>query len=310
MRENSAAQYSDDEIDLRELWNIVWSERLLIVIVTAIFALASIVYALIQTDIYRAEAVLAPAEAGQSGSPLANQLGGAAALVGINIGSQGDGRIGTALAIMRSREFIRRFVAEHDAAVPLFAGTWDSSTGESGIDSAIYDVETNEWVNRNSPPSDLQVFRQLSGILEINQENTTGLVRVAIRWHDPAQASEWVNQLVQDINRDIKEADIEEANNAIRYLQQQLETTQLVDMQRVFYQLIESQTRITMLADVRDEYVFQVIDPAVVPDQKVAPRRSLIVIVGTLAGGFLTVLFVFLRNAIKSSGTPRTRDTL
>ena len=46
--------------------------------------------------------------------------------------------------------------------------------------------------------------------------------------------------------------DASEANGAIEYLRRQLEQTQLVDMQRLFYQLIESQARITMLADVRD----------------------------------------------------------
>ncbi len=308
MSENSSVHHSNDEIDLREIWNIIWSERSLILLVTAMFALISIVYALLQTDIYRAEAVLAPAEAVQSASPLANQLGGAAALVGINIGSQSDGRIGTAMAIMRSREFIRRFVAEHNVVVPLFAGIWDSNTGESGIDSSIYDQNTNSWVDRSSPPSDLQTFRLFSGILEITQENTTGLVRVAIKWHDPVKASEWVNQLVRDINREIKEADIDEANNAIRYLQQQLETTQLVEMQRVFYQLIESQTRITMLADVRDEYVFKVIDPAVIPDQKVAPRRPLILVIGSLTGAVLALLFVFVRNALRTPENHRHRD--
>ena len=63
-----------------------------------------------------------------------------------------------------------------------------------------------------------------------------------------------------------------EANSAIEYLRKQLESTQLVEMQRVFYDLIESQTRISMLADVREEYVFQVVDPAVVPDEKL--RRA------------------------------------
>jgi hypothetical protein len=36
-----------------------------------------------------------------------------------------------------------------------------------------------------------------------------------------------------------------------------LESTQLVDMQRVLSQLIESQTRITMLTAEREEYLFR-----------------------------------------------------
>ncbi len=98
----------------------------------------------------------------------------------------------------------------------------------------------------------------------------------------------------------LKARDVREANNAIAYLQRQLAATQLVEMQQVFYQLIETQTRITMLADVRDEYVFRVIDPAVVPERKSAPRRALICILGTMAGSFFSLLFVFIRRALFS----------
>ena len=118
---------------------------------------------------------------------------------------------------------------------------------------------------------------------------------MAIEWPNPVEAAEWTNKLVSAINQEIRARDVREANNAITYLQQQLASTQLVDMQRVFYQLIESQTRITMLADVRDEYVFRVIDPAVVPDRKIAPRRAFICILGTLVGGILSVMVVFFR---------------
>ena len=67
-------------------------------------------------------------------------------------------------------------------------------------------------------------------------------------------------------------------------------------MQRVFYDLIESQTRISMLADVREEYVFQVVDPAVVPDQRIAPKRSLIAVLGTMLGAMLALVAVLVRH--------------
>jgi len=73
----------------------------------------------------------------------------------------------------------------------------------------------------------------------------------------------------------------------------------------VFYDLIESQTRVSMLADVRDEYVFQVVDPAMVPDEKVAPRRSLIAVLGTLLGGMLGVVIVLVRHYVSSSAESR-----
>ncbi len=298
MNLDSNAANSESQIDLRELWNILWSERWQLTGFTVIFLIASITYVLLKADIYRAEAVLAPAETRQSGNPLTSQLGGAAALIGIDVGTQDGGRITNALAILRSRDFISRFIKSHDILVPLFAGEWDHSHG-GRIDPDIYDVNTKEWLRDSGEPTELEAYRAFSENLLISQDPVSGIVRVAFDWHDPELAAVWVNQMIADINQRIKASDVEEASDAIAYLRSQLETTQLVEMQRVFYQLIETQTRVTMLADVRDEYVFQVIDPAVVSDQKIAPQRMLIIIIGTLAGGMISLMYLFLRRAFK-----------
>ncbi len=287
--------YSDDEIDLRELFGILWTEKWLIVAVVAASAILSVVYSLMLTNVYRAEAVLAPAEA-QEASGMNSQLGGAAALLGVNVGSGSGNKVTTAIAVMNSREFIGRFIEERGLAVPLFAGIWDTENATSAIDPQIYDEVEGAWVEEDSEPSRLEAYRKFREILNISEPDlNTGIVTISITWHDPVLASKWVNQLIADINSDLKDRDVTEATNAISYLRDQLGSTQLVEMQQVFYQLIESQTRITMLADVRDEYVFRIIDPAVVPDQKVAPRRAMICIFGTMAGGILAVLVALVR---------------
>jgi uncharacterized protein involved in exopolysaccharide biosynthesis len=289
---------ADNEIDLRELFGIVWAEKWLIVSITALAAVGSVIAALTMTDIYRAEAVLAAADSEQ-GNSMMSQLGGAAALLGVNVGSGGSDNIDTAIATLRSYQFISRFIEQNDLLVPLFAAKWDKQTQRAVIDGTIYNPETREWQGGEGEPSLMEAFRALSGVLTISGPDlNTGIIRVTIAWHNPQEAASWVNQLVRDLNQEIRSRDVREANNAIAYLQQQLESTQLVDMQRVFYQLIESQTRITMLADVREEYVFRVIDPAVVPDQKSEPRRSLICILGTIAGGVFSLIIVFLRRFV------------
>lgn len=290
----------EDEIDLRELLGILWAEKWLIIIVTGLFAVGSVIYALLQTDIYRAEAVLAPAESDQSMTGLAAQLGGAAALLGVNVGSSGGGdNISTAIATLRSRQFIGRFIQDNNLLVPLFAGRWDKESGSAVIDPEVYDVGAGQWLSPGGSPSELEAYRAFSNILSVSgPDRTTGIVTIAINWHNPVEAAEWVNKLVAAINADIRSKDVSEANRAIAYLRQQLEQTQLVDMQRVFYQLIESQTRITMLADVRDEYVLRVIDPAVVPDVKAEPRRSVIVIVGSILGLTFSLLIVLVVRSI------------
>jgi uncharacterized protein involved in exopolysaccharide biosynthesis len=267
--------YRQDElIDLVQLWETLWKERILIIAVTASFALASVVYAFVQTDIYRSQALLVPAEAAQPSNPLLSQLGVAAGLVGINAGNQ-SAQVTTALATLKSREFLRQFIVEHKLKPALFG---------------LKQVEELEL------PSDQLAITELNGILSVTEDQSNGLITVAIEWHNPQQAKDWVTWLIDDVNELIKQQDLRESTSAIEYLQEQLQSTQLVEMQRAFYQLIESQTRIVMLADVRDDYVFRVVDPAYVPGDKIKPRRSVIVIAGTVLGGALAVLLALIRN--------------
>ena len=94
--------YADDEIDLRELFLVLWRGKGLITIVTGLAAIVSVVVALSMPNIYQSTAVLAPKSGGGSGglSSLASQYGGLASLAGINLGGLGgDGMSKPAIAI-------------------------------------------------------------------------------------------------------------------------------------------------------------------------------------------------------------------
>ena len=86
-----------------------------------------------------------------------------------------------------------------------------------------------------------------------------------------------------------------EAEKSIQYLKQQIANTSLADLQVMFFELIQSQTETVMLAEVRPEYVFKTIDPAVVPELKSKPRRAIICILGTLLGGVIAVGIALIR---------------
>ena len=50
MQENKT--YFDDEIDFRKLFNVLWTAKKLIILITAIFAIGSITYSLSLTIIF------------------------------------------------------------------------------------------------------------------------------------------------------------------------------------------------------------------------------------------------------------------
>jgi uncharacterized protein involved in exopolysaccharide biosynthesis len=299
------SDYADDEIDLRELFGVLWNGKWWIAGITAIASIISIAFALSLPNIYQSEALLAPASSSDGG--LAKQYGGLASLAGISLpGGGSDNKTALNLEVMKSRRFIAEFIDHHDLLVPLMASSgWDQSTGNLIIDNAIYESATKKWIRDVPPPkraapspqAAYQVFKKL---LSISEDKNNGFISLRIKHYSPIVAQRWVAWLIEDINNTLREQDVTEAERSIAYLKQQIEATLLTDLQSMFFELIQSQTETIMLAKVRQEYAFKTIDPAVVPEVKSEPKRALICVLGTLLGGMFAVLLVLVAHyAIK-----------
>jgi uncharacterized protein involved in exopolysaccharide biosynthesis len=298
----------DNEIDLRELWNAIWSGKWIIIAITAIFAIASVFYALSLPNIYKASTLLAPAgeQSGAGGlAKMAGQFGGLASLAGINLGGSGTDKTGLALEVLKSRYFIEKFITKHNLKISLMAvENWQRETNTLTINHDIYNITTKEWVRevtypKMPEPSSWETYEEFSELLSISQDKETSMITLTIEYYSPEVATQWLRWLVDEINTEIREQDKTEAQNSIDFLRGKLGQTQLADMQTVFYQLIEEQTKTIMLAEVSKEYVLKTIDPANAPDEKSKPKRALICILGMLLGGFLAVVFVLIRNSFR-----------
>lgn len=300
--------FYDDEIDLIELWNVIWQGKWIIAGITTLFAATAVIVSLMLPNIYRSEVLLAPASSDDKSAlaSLAGQFGGLASLAGIDMGGSSD-QAALALEVLKSRVFIGNFIQKHELAVPLMAARgWDSDTNEWAIDPDIYNSEEQKWVRDVSPPKKVEpsalemheVF--IKDVLTISEDKKTGLVNVGLELMSPVAAETWLSLLIQDLNEYMRTKDILEAQKSINYLSGQLNKTSVTEMQRIFYQLIEQQTKKMMLAEVRDEYIFKTVDPAIAPEKKYKPKRALICILATLIGGMLGIVVVFIKNAIES----------
>lgn len=302
--------YSQDEIDLGDLFRAIASGKYLILAVTAIFALIAIVVLLMLPNIYRAEALLAPNQSdnGSGLSSLAAQYGGLASLAGLSLPANSADPTAVGLEILKSRKFISEFVARHEILVPLMAGEgWSADSRRLELDSSIYDDKQNEWVRTVSPPRSVvpslqEAYEEFEKRLAVHQDSKSGLVTIAFDFYSPDIAMQWVEWLVADINDTVMRRDVAEAEQAIAYLNQQIEATSLAELHSVFYRLIEEKMKTVMLAKVSDEYLLKTIDPAVSPERKIKPRRAFSTIMAMLIGMIVGVLVVLVR---RSATTPK-----
>lgn len=298
----------DDEIDLTELFFALWRGKWTILIVTAAFAIGSVIFALNQPNIYKSDVLLAPSDSSGGGglSKMAGQLGGLAALAGVNIGGAEASQADLSLQVMKSRQFVAKFINDHDLLVPLMAVKgWDLAHNQLIVNSQLYDSETQRWLRepkglRKSQPSEQEAYKRFTQeVLSIEQDKESGLYTVSVMHYSPYIAKQWSTWLVQDINKVMRERAISETTQNLSYLNTQLQKTAVTDMKATFYKLIEEQTKSLMLAEVQDEFVFKVVDPAIVPEVKDQPKRALICILGTMLGGILSIIIVLIKFAFR-----------
>jgi uncharacterized protein involved in exopolysaccharide biosynthesis len=299
----------DDEIDLRELFGVLWAGKIKIIAITAMFAVASVIYALSVPNQYKATALLAPAQSSGGGlSGALGQLGSIASLAGVSIGGGDSSEGQIAQEIMKSWSYIEGFITENNIAIEVFAAEgWSKGSNELQIDDDVYDAETKTWSVENDttgevgPPSSWSLFQSFSERLAVSEDKKSGLVSVSIEYYSPLIAKQWVDMYVESINRFMQQRQVDKVTRNIAYLQEQIGKTSIAEMREVFYTIIEEQTKSKMLAEASPDYAFVAVGPSMVPEQKSQPKRAMICIFGTLLGGMLSVLLVLVMHYARKS---------
>jgi uncharacterized protein involved in exopolysaccharide biosynthesis len=266
-------------------------------------AILTFFYARTLPNIYRSEVLLAPAEAaGRTTSGMASQYGGIASLAGISLPSDaGASRSQLAIEVLQSRRFLGDFVARHNLWVPLIASiSWSWDTETLVIDPSLYDVDSEQWLRdpvpgRTAEPTALEAYNAMTALMRLEVDSDTGFVRLSFEHSSPVIAEEWLGLLVADVNEYIRQQDIREAKSSIAFLEKQVSETSLAELRAVLFELIKSQTETMMLAQVRPEYVFKVIDAPYIPEASVRPNRTLMVVAMFIFGGVAAAVLVIAR---------------
>lgn len=297
-----------EEISLKDVWREVFKRKWLIIFISSISCIFSVIIAINLPNIYKSKVVLVPQSEEQGGlSSLAKNLGGLAGLAGVNLGkSSGPEKSVISLEILKSQDFIVRFVRNQNLTVPLMAAiASENITYELILDNELYNEDTKQWIREVKPPKSIEpsneeIYEAFLDIFDAELDPKTGFIEASLEFYSPVVAKAWLELIVEEINNEIRISDKNEAEKSIEFLEIALSKTTNNNMKTTFYQLIEEQTKVLMLAESRDEYIFKTISPANEPEKKAKPSRVLIVIAGILIGGFLSLSFVLIRYFYKN----------
>tara|TARA_B100000900_G_C20561066_1_gene708916 strand:+ start:660 stop:1580 length:921 start_codon:yes stop_codon:yes gene_type:complete len=305
---NNNLNHLNDEIDLRELGQIIWQKKILIGILTTIFAFFSVVYSLYLPDIYKSSALLSPSSQDASASSSLGGLSGLASIAGVNLSSGNISKSQIAIKRIQSHEFFSTYFLPNINLENLMAvKQWQPQKNIILYDAKLFNTDTNTWVRNVSfpkkiKPSSQESFQKYREILNIDEDPDTGLVYISIKHESPYIAKKWIDIIIYNINECMREIDKEDAQNSINFLSDSIKTTNSQSIKLVFSKLMENQMQTLMLASSNDAYVFKKINSPIVAEEKSEPNRALICIMGTILGALFSVfvaLITHLRKIVK-----------
>ncbi len=284
----------------------MWNKKSIIILITSIFAISSVIYSLSITNKYKSEALLSITGSSDSEFSSLKQFGGLASLAGINLSSGSmEDKSDLAIETIRSREFLKHLISFDGVLAKLMAAkSIDENMAIDQYDPKLYDSRENKWVrkvksNQSIVPSHIEAHKYyIEEILYTDINKTTGFITVGVEHISPVFAHDFLNLIINEVNKIVQQKDMNEAINSLNFLEQESINTQTKGVSDTINNLIQAQLEKKMLAKVRNEYLLMTIDKPFIPEKKSSPQRALICIIGTILGFLISCILIFVQNAL------------
>ena len=148
--------------------------------------------------------------------------------------------------------------------------------------------------------------KALKNLVKISADKKSGLIQIEVDDEDPKFAADLANAYVDALSRLMAELNLKEARAKRELLEKQItEATQKSYqsplVREAILQSLIREYETARLDEKKDKPFLTQVDVAQVPELKSKPKKALIAVVTMLATGFLLLLFVFIRNALRNA---------
>lgn len=299
---------AEDEIDLLELWNILWQGKWFVIILSLLATLGAVYYSLNVLPVtYKSTAVLQPTDSGSGGSRLA----GLAANLPLPINLPGEtGKSQNIIDFLKSRNLKKRLIEKYDLLPRLYADKWDP--------------QTRTWTvtDPQERPSLVKALQSnaLGQKLQIDQSDESGLITVGWVDEEPAFAERMALRIIEEARyyleneyetdaqkeREFVERQLEKARQELAYWERQVPSQDLIlaeitreraAAQQVYTEL-RKQLELAKINEAKEVVRFKILDEPFVPEQRFKPNRGMICALTLVTSGFLAVFLVFFRQFV------------
>lgn len=289
-----------NEIDLFEYWGIIKKRKHLIFTVVLFCVLSTFIVSLFQQNIFRSQAVILPVTNQRTVfSAFTQQANQIRELLGISGIETSEAEI---LALLESDILKEELIKRHNLLPILFPERWDEVRKIWKPPPRDLRFFVNKLIAKargshedlNAVPSVWDGIKILKKIVTTKRDTKYGTITIQVDFPNPEKAAQLCELLIDTLKDYMCEEAIRSAETNKRYLEQELTTAADPFLRQKIYALIAQQVEIMTLAKIKESFAFKVIDPPRVPEEKVKPKRALMITTSLVLGLFLGILIVFL----------------
>jgi len=284
------------EVDLIEIFKLLWSKKYFITIIVAVSAFFSYFYAVSLVNYFQSDALLEVVDS--SNETNTSRLSGYASMIGMDIGDKESNKSDLVLATIKSKDFFK-LISQDDLMYAKIVATKDFDMDSSKIifNKSIYNSSNNQWVE-NKKPSFLTAFKKYKNIINIGISKDTGFITITAEHISPVFAKELIDVIIREINIVFRKKDLDESTRALGYLEEKIQNTNILEIKNLMNNLVSINLEKQMMSDINKDYILSYIENAYIPENKSRPSKPLICILGTLAGFILSILIVIIRHYV------------
>lgn len=272
MNQNEASV--DDEISLLDLMQVISENLRLLIVGPLVCGITALVITFLMTPIFTAKTTILPPSQNSGASSLLGALGGLGDLAGAAAGLKNPSE--QYVAYLKSDTLRNELIKKFDL-------------------QKRYDTEFL-----------FQSREKLDKLVKITAEKQSGLISIEVDDEDPEFAAKLANAYVDELRVLTGKLSAVVAKDQREFMEEQLaealkKNYQSPTVREMVIQGLIRSYETARIDEQKNGPMFSQVDVAQAPEWKSKPKRGLIAILTTLATGFLLLLFVFMRNALRGA---------
>lgn len=290
MDKQGIEEFAADEINVKEVFFALWSSKILIILMVTIFAIGSVIYSLSIPNKFTSSSLLKMSD--NNSQPSSNSsMDMIGSIAGLNLAAAGSSKSSLVIATIESRDFLKHLLT-FDKVLPSIVAiqSYDKETGKLIFNDSVYDQKNNILTsNPEKRPTFHKTFSTYNNMIKVSTTNT-GYMYLSVTHLSPKFAYELLNLIISEVNSLSRARDLQESKDSLNFLYNQLTETNQTEIKDSINQIIGSELRRQMLAEVKKNYLITPLDKPFIPEMKSSPNRARICILGTILGFFLSIL--------------------